>query len=623
VGATLAGPAVIEEFGATTVLGPDDRLTVGRLGEMTIDVGSAAANTQADEARLDPITAEIVTHSLCAIPNVIDKNITRTAYSVLVSEYKDFAAGMVDAEGRLICQSKGGMPVFCANALSAAVSEGLKLFGKADLQAGDVVISNTAATMGQHLNNVVMYTPIRTSEDDAGLLGFMVIVVHWMDVGGAVVGSCATTKSTEIFQEGIQFPCLKVLRRGKRDREIYRLIEANTRFTQLVLGDMESQLAGCLMGRDMALEIVHKFSRRTVLDAIDAYWKRNDAAVRNAIRAIPDGTYAASSFLDDDGIRRDTTLPVNVKVHVAGDELTVDLSGLADQIEGPWNAGLQGGAVAAVRIACRFFFSSHEPANDGAYRPIKIACRPGTFMSARPTAAIAGSGHNLPTVVDTILRALGEAVPHKVPAGHPGTYSAQIIVDRSEGARGYHLEAVAGGWGAAHHRDGNGPFRSMAHGDTPEVPVELQEATYPYRVKRMRLRTDSGGVGRYRGGLGIEKAYELLGPVNYIAMFDRTRCPPWGVAGGGDGQPGRVDIVRGGNVVASVVKDDLALEAGDEIRLYSAGGGGYGDPLERPVEKVIDDVRSGYVSAESAARDYGVALDAAFTPSESPRRRRS
>jgi N-methylhydantoinase A/oxoprolinase/acetone carboxylase beta subunit/N-methylhydantoinase B/oxoprolinase/acetone carboxylase alpha subunit len=638
IGASIQGPAVIEEFGATTVLGPYDRLVVGSLGELTIELQATLDNhgerpnaitvcdaqnpLQLSADLPDPITAEIITHSLCAIPNVIDKNITRTAYSVLVSEYKDFAVGIVDAEARLVSQCKGGLPVFVANALSAAVKDGLKLFGKSDLQTGDVILTNAAATMGQHLNNVVMYTPIRVAEDDDGLVGFMAIVVHWMDVGGNVVGSCTTTKSTEVFQEGIQFPSLKLLQRGKRSPEIYRLVEANTRFTELVLGDMESQLAGCMMGRDMVLEVVNKFGRSAVRAAIDMFWKRSETTVRNAIRAIPEGVYEASSFLDDDGIHRDKTLPVNVKILVEGDQLTVDLSGLANQVAGPWNAGFQGGAVAAVRIACKFFFSSDEPANDGAFRPIKIVCRPGTIMSATPNAAIAGSGHNLPTVVDTILRALGKAVPEKVPAGHPGTYSAQIIVDRRAGSPGgYHLEAVAGGWGAGHNRDGNGPFRSMAHGDTPEVPIELQEATYPYRMKRMRLRIDSGGVGKYRGGLGIEKVYELLGPVDYIAMFDRTKCPPWGVAGGGDGKPGRVDIVRAGKFLRSVTKDDLTLQAGDEIHLFSAGGGGYGSPLERPIAKVVEDARSGYVSAASAANDYGIALDDELRPTELPCRR--
>ncbi len=570
---------------------------------------------------LDPITAEIITHSLNAIPNVIDKNITRTAYSVLVSEYKDFAVGIVNADGRLICQCKGGLPVFVANALSAAVGDGLKLFGKADLQTGDVIITNAAATMGQHLNNVALYTPIRISEEDDGLLGFMVIVVHWMDVGGWAVGSCTTTKTTEIFQEGIQFPSLKLLSRGRRVAEIYRLVEVNTRFTQLVLGDLESQLAGCMMGRDMVLEVVRKFGIDAVRAAVELFWTRAESAVRNAIRAIPDGVYEASSFLDDDGFNRDKTLPVNVRVEVRGDAMTVDLSGLADQVEGPWNAGFQGGAVAAVRIACKFFFSSDEVATDGAFRPIKIVCRPGTIMSARPNAALAGSGHNLPTIVDTILRALGKAVPGKVPAGHLGNYSAQIILDRSPGGW-YHLEALAGGWGASHNRDGNGPFRSMAHGDTPEVPVELQEASYPYRIKRTRLRTDSGGAGKFRGGLGLEKVYELLGPVKYTAMIERTKCPPWGLEGGGDAQPGRVEVYREGKLVLTALKDDLLLETGDEIHVLSGGGGGHGNPLERPLEKVIEDVRSGYVSVAAAARDYGVQFDAELRPTELPSRRR-
>jgi len=263
--------------------------------------------------------------------------------------------------------------------------------------------------MGHHLNNVVMYTPIRVSENDDGLIGFMAIVGHWMDVGGMVPGSCTTTRSTEIYQEGIQFPTLKLLNRGVRSPEIYRLIETNCRFTPLVLGDMESQLSGVMMGRDMTLELVGKFGAAPLRAAIELFWTRSDRTVRAAIRAIPDGTYEASSFLDDDGINRGVTLPINVSLAIHGDEMTVDLSGLADQVTGPWNSGFQGGAVAAVRIACKLFFASDAAANDGTFRAVKIVCRPGTFMSAGPLAAIACSGHNLPSVVDTILRALGKA----------------------------------------------------------------------------------------------------------------------------------------------------------------------------------------------------------------------
>ncbi|TAK81996.1 MAG: hypothetical protein EPO20_23255 [Betaproteobacteria bacterium] len=605
IGTRIDGPAVIEEFGSTTVIGPGDTLVVGGLGEL--DVKLAAAAEQRAFSGVNSIDAEVIWQSLAAVPNVIDKNITRTAFSLLVSEYKDFAVGIVDAAGKLIAQCKGGLPVFAANALSAAVMEGLSIYGKNGLRDGDVVITNKAATMGQHLNNVVMYTPIRTGDADADLFGFMVVVMHWMDVGGYAVGSCTTTKTTDVFQEGIQFPALKVHAEGKRADDIYRLVASNTRFPELVIGDMEAQVAGCFMGRDMALEILRKFGAAAVRGAVEQAWSRSEELVRSAIRAIPDGTYEAESFLDDDGVNKDRPLPIRVSVQVTGDRLIANLGGLAPEVTGgPWNAGYQGGAVAAVRIAAKFFFASDDPANDGAFRPIEIVCPQGTLMSARPTAAIAGSGHNLPTVVDTILAALGKAAPGRVPAAHHGTYGSQVIVGRSpRGGWFQHIESSAGGWGAAHDRDGNGPFRSMAHGDTPEVPIEVQEASYPFRVECMKLRTDSGGPGRHRGGLGIERVYTMMMPVNYSVMIERTKCPPWGAAGGRAGEPGRAEVYRDGVLVATLLKDDVELRAGDRLRFLSAGGGGYGDPLQRPAGDVANDVRRGYVSAAAAASEYG------------------
>ncbi|MCB1471249.1 MAG: hydantoinase B/oxoprolinase family protein, partial [Rhizobiaceae bacterium] len=411
------------------------------------------------ESVIDPITAEIIIHGVAAVPNLIDKNITRTAYSPLVAEYKDYAVGMVDAEGRLITQSRGGLPVFCANALSAGVRDGLKLYGKANLQRGDIVISNNPSTMGQHLNNVVMYTPIRVSEKDEGLFGFMAIVMHWVDVGGIVVGSCLSSETRDIFQEGIQYPTVKLHSRGERIPEIYRMIEANTRFPVLALGDLESQVAGCVLGRNMMEELLQKHGFERVRSAIDLFWDRSEADVRRYISSIPDGTYSARSFLDNDGVNKDKTIPVDIAVHVQGDEITIDFSGIGDQVAGPMNAGYEGGAVAAARIACKYFFASDDPANDGAYRAIKVHCPPGKFLSASAGAPLSGSGNMLPTVVDTILRALGNADPTRVPAAHHGTYGIHVLFGQlPEGGWFQHLESSIGGWGAAHNRDGTGPF---------------------------------------------------------------------------------------------------------------------------------------------------------------------
>ncbi|MBI07637.1 MAG: 5-oxoprolinase [Rhodospirillaceae bacterium] len=560
------------------------------------------------DARIDPITAEIIAHRICAIPNLIDTNIAHTAFSPLVAEYKDFAVGMVDANGNLITQSRGGIPVFCANALSVGVRDGLKIYGKSNLQHGDVVITNDAGTMGQHLNNVLMYTPIRTSEADSGLLGFMAVVVHWVDVGGITIGSCLSSETTDVFQEGVQFHTVKVYSRGEPVEEIFRMIRSNTRFPDLVMGDFDSQLAGCLMGRDMTLDILTRYGLAEVQRAIQYFWHQSEAKVRETILAIPDGTYRASSFLDDDGVNKDRPIHVKVAVHVKADELTVDLSGLGKQVDGPMNAGYEGGAVAAARIACKYFFSSDEQANEGASRPVKVHCPPGTFLSATPGAPLSGSGNMLPTVVDTILRALGAADPARAQAAHHGTYGLHVLTGHTnDGDLFYHMESTIGGWGASHNRDGTGPFRSIVHGDTLEVPAELQEASNPYLLEWVRLRQDSGGAGKYRGGLGVEKCYRILKPVDLTVIMERTKCPPWGLDGGREGETGRVEVHRvGANEPQIIYKDTAALLEGDRVLLFSAGGGGFGPIEERSTDQIKKDVIRGYVSPEAAEKEYGL-----------------
>tara|TARA_B100000686_G_scaffold191555_1_gene198206 strand:- start:462 stop:2153 length:1692 start_codon:yes stop_codon:yes gene_type:complete len=556
---------------------------------------------------IDPITAEIVVHAISAIPNLIDKNITKTAFSPLVSEYKDYAVGIVDADGKLITQCKGGIPIFVANALSAAVRDGLEIYGKSGLQTGDIVITNHAGTMGQHLNNVVMYTPIRRSEGDDGLFGFMAIVMHWVDVGGIVVGSCLSNETTDVFQEGIQFHTVKLHSRGEPVGEMYRMITANTRFPHMVLGDLEAQIAGCLHGCTLVDELLDRYGADQVQAAVERYWDQSEVAVKRAIVDIPNGTYEASSFLDNDGVHEDETVEVNVAVHVTNEGITVDLSGIGPEGSGPMNAGYEGGAVAASRIACKYFFSPDDPANDGAFRPIKVHCPPGRFLSAGPTAPLSGSGNMLPTVVDTILKALGAAVPEKVPAGHHGTYCLHVITGQlaDDGGWFQHMESTIGGWGAWSDHDGVGPFRSIVHGDTMEVPVELQEANHPYRVDWVRLRADSGGAGKHRGGLGIEKCYTMLGPADVTAIIERTKCPPWGLDGGREGETGRIEIHRAGADCSEVlIKGSASLAVGDRALLFSGGGGGHGNPAERSTDSVAEDVRKGYVSRRAALKDY-------------------
>ncbi len=557
---------------------------------------------------VNPITAEIIRYGLMSIPNQIDVNITRTAYSPLVYEYKDYAVGIVDPDGRLISQSAGGIPLFVANALGTAVNDGVLIHGRDGIEPGDVIFSNHAGTLGQHLNNVVMYTPVFAG---AECVAFMCVLVHWIDVGGMVVGSCAPVGPTEIYQEGIQFRSVKLWSRGKPQKDIYRIIENNTRFPRMLLGDIESQLAGCLMGRDLIAAQVGKYGLDAVRASIELMWRRSEAAARAAIAAIPDGTYRASSFLDNDGVELDRKMPVDVVVTVSGDEMTVDFSGVADQVKGPINSGREGGAVTAARIAFKYIAAPDEPANDGSFRPLRIAIPDGKFLSAAPTAPMGLYSAPLPTVIDTVVKALVEAAPDHVAAGHHGNFCIHSLAGRDPktGEPFYNLSAADGGWGASKGHDGPAHYKTMSHGDTLDIPIEVQEALYPLRVLSWGVRQDSAGAGQWRGGTGLEKVMEPLVACNVHVLNERTGCPPWGILGGHDGARPRITVEHPDAPAEEVRKANKPLAPGDLVRVETSGGGGYGDPERRDPALVAADVRNGYVSRQAAETVYGVMLD--------------
>ena len=561
------------------------------------------------DATVDPITVEIIRHGLQSIPDQIEVDITRTAYSVLIYEYKDYAVGLVDAEGRLICQCKGGIPIFLANVLGLAVRDGLAVYGAEGIEPGDVIISNHAGTFGQHLNNMIMFTPVFGGADGRQLIAFMCVLAHWIDVGGRYVGSSASNDTTDIFQEGIQFRSVKLRRRGEPVAEIYRMIEYNTRFPYMTLGDCDAQLSGCLKGRALFEEMLGKYGVETMQGAIAQIWQQSEAAARAAVRALPDGEYHASSFLDNDGVTLDQTIPIPVIVRIAGDEMTIDFSNIAAQVRGPFNSGAQGGGVTAARLAFKYLTTPGEPTNEGSFKPLHVILPDGKFLSAGPTAALARYSAPLPTVIDTIIRAVGGAAPERVAAGHHANMGSHRFQGRhpKTGALFSHLDTAHGGWGASSGRDGAGPYKTLAHGDTLDVPIEVQEALYPMRVDACGFRTDSGGHGASRGGLGLDKAYTITAPCALTVTFERHGCPPWGLFGGADGDAAYVEIERAGTPRRSVLKEsDMPLDHGDRVFIHTGGGGGYGAPRLRAPERVAADVIAGLVSRPVARDVYGV-----------------
>jgi N-methylhydantoinase B len=559
--------------------------------------------------RIDPITLEVIKQELVSIPNQIDKNITRTAFSPLIAQYKDYSVGIVDAEGLQISQSRGSLAIFVANALGTAVKDGLEVYGADRLCEGDIVISNHAGTLGQHLNNVVMYTPVRVGPERE-LVAFFCVLVHWIDVGGITAGSNSLGTTTEIFQEGLQLRTVKLVDQGRRNHDLFRVIEYNTRFPEMLLGDIEAQIGGCVMGCRMVGDIAEKFGSGTFRAAVESMWDHAEATARDAVRAAPDGEYRAYSFLDNDGVDLDATVPIGVTVRVAGDNITVDFSDVSEERMSPLNAGRYGGAVAAARIAMKYLLLPGLPVNDGGFRPLTVNIPDGKFISAGPLAAYGSSGDMIPTLVDTILHAMAGAFPDRAAAAHHGTYGVHNFNGKypATGKPFYIVDTICGGWGASATMDGYGPSRSNVHGDTANVPIEMQETFYPYLFESYALRPDSGGPGCFRGGLGVDKVYRVVAPCRINLRIERTKCPPWGLCGGLPGRTSNVEIYRADGRVEHVLKGNHPLGPGDRIRVLTAGGGGYGPPAERAVERAQEDVMLGYVSHESARTDYRVEI---------------
>jgi N-methylhydantoinase B len=576
---------------------------------LTATIDSTSARPALDSsAKVDPVTVEVIRRRLVAISDEVDVNITRTAFSPYIYEYKDYAVGIVDANGDLICQCTAGMPVFVADVMRAAVQDGLSLYGRDKLLHGDIIFTNYAGTIGQHLNNVTMYTPIYTAQEPV-LVGFMVVVMHWIDVGGRDIGSLSKF-ATDIFQEGIQFRTVKLHSQGEPVLEIVRMIEHNTRFPIEMMGDINSQIGGCVMGRDSVAELVGRYGVATFRAALDTIWDQSEAEARAAIRAIPDGTYTAEALLDNDGLNPGP-LSCKVTIVVEGDTMTIDLSELPGEVKAPMNAGRSGGGSTVARLAFRYLLLPEGDANEGTFRPLKLILPEGTIVSARPTSAMGAYNAALPLLIDLVIRALAPAMPNQAAAAHYGTFSTLAYAGRypESGLYWQCHDSGFGGWGALNDMDGPGPFRTNCHGDTRLIPIETHEASYPFTIESFSLRADSGGPGQFRGGLGLERRYLMLAPCRISTRFERTLSPAWGLNGGGEGAPGHVLIERVDGTTQVAMKEAVMLNAGDRVRIWTGGGGGYGDPKDRNPERVLTDVKRGYVSVDVARDIYGVDIN--------------
>src|SRR6185295_1619752 len=501
-----------------------------------------------------------------------------------------------------------GLPTFIRG-MAETVKAKIKHFGGIkNMHPGDIYVTNDSYTTGSHLNHFTFTLPIFHK---GKLVGFSCCMAHWLDVGGVLGGM-----TTDIFSEGLQIPILKYQDRGAINQDLLDIIRMNVRLPPRAMGDLRAQVTAVKTGERRFLELLDRYGQQAVIDSIAEIMDRAEIHARARTKTIPDGTYEAESFLDDDGIDIGKRIPVKVKVIVKGDEMTIDFTEVAPQVRGFYNSGPSTG-VACAQVAFKCLTSPTDyPINEGSFRPLKVIVPPGRVVSATRPAAMRWWMTFPMTVIDTVFKAMTDAIPDKVIAGHHADLCVSLVhgIDPKDGKFFLaHMGPLGGGWGAKRNGDGESATVCLNDGDTHNSPREQLENKYPLLIERYALIPDSGGPGKHRGGLGCETVVQALTDLTLNASIDRAHCLPWGLEGGLEGAGNQVLMRKSGlwdNERPNAKILTAPLKKGDAYALRSGGGGGFGSPLERAAERVQDDVREGYVSVQAARDYYGVVLDA-------------
>jgi N-methylhydantoinase B len=557
------------------------------------------------KTRLDPVTLEIIRNTLPAIANEMAADLQRTSYNMMIYEVCDFCTALLDIRGRLLAQNMGGVSHFVAD-LGVIIQDAVARFGDEGFSPGDVIIMNHQRVAGQHLNNIVIYVPIFHKNR---LFGFSMTRAHWIDVGGQSTGFGAAARVSEPWFEGLQLDQLKIYDAGKLNEPLLSVIRDNIRFPESSLGDLRAQIAACKLAVRRVDEVLEKYGADTVAAAIEEIFSEAERRCRNIVARIPDGEYTAEASYDDDSVT-DEPVRIHAKVTVCGGDMTIDLSGCSGQRAG----GINARTLAAARVAYKALTEPSAPVNEGSFQALNTIIPEGNVMMAKFPAPMGAWSLIIPTVVDTIFRALAPAMPKDIPAAHHGLLGGSIIFvgKKPENDQSFVVQSLeGGGWGGHHDQDGESASVSICQGNVRNSPIEAIELKTPVIVEHRALRTDSGGPGKYRGGLGIEVRIRNLveGKWN-LSRPRRQKCTPWGLVGGGAG--GTADYLLrlahepDFNIADSVMRP---VPAKSQTIIRTGGGGGWGDPFDRDPEKVLQDVRQGLVSAERAKLDYGVVLD--------------
>jgi N-methylhydantoinase B len=563
---------------------------------------------------VDPVSASVIQGALENIAVEMGYKLMRMSYSSIIRESEDFGAGLVDAQGRGLAESAQSTPLQ-SGPIPGYVTGMLKQLAERgeEIRPGDVIMHNDAYAGASHGPDVAFIVPVFHT---GSLAGFAVTTAHHLDIGALTPGSCGIVDAIDAYAEGLQFKAIKVYDRGERVVPVWQLLRDNIRASDLVVGDMEAQVAASRIGAERLHDLIDRHGRAHFEAAAETVMQQAEQMMRAAIAQIPDGRYRAETFIDgflDDPDPARRELPLVATVTVAGEEITVDLTGTADQVaDRPINMPFVGTVDVAVWLTVRSVLldtasHGHIPVNDGLTRPIRIIAPKGCLANPvfpAPTIARFCPGNQLS---DTVMKALAQAVPEQVSAGI-GNLRVLAFSGINDETHWVHMEIGEGSYGGRYGMDGMDAVDTL-YANTRNNPIEDIESHLPLRVARYELREDACGAGKWRGGLGSVREFQFLSDGGCSIEGEGHLFRPWGFAGGIDGRTAAIQLIGadGDEALPSKVPYKPA-KSGDRYICIGPSGGGYGPPFERDPQQVLDDVLDGYIGRDTAVRDYGVVI---------------
>ena len=556
----------------------------------------------------DPILSEVILNAFQAISEEMSVSLIRSAYSTNIKERKDCSCAIFDKKGQLVVLAEN-IPIHLGS-MQGLMDKIGRNSSDWEFRPGDILIANDPYLGGgSHLPDVTLVKPVFMNKD---LIGFTVNIAHWTDVGGRTPGAGTAGDATEIFQEGIRIPPSRLFRKGNLQKDLWNIILSNVRNRDEREGDLRAQVASLKLGERRLAEVYETYGKDTVRTVIKYIYQYSQKWMEKTLRKVPHGSCSFKDVMDDDGVEKER-LKIKVAVrtaHTPTPFIEFDFSGTDSQASGGINM-VWPALLATVCYSVKAIIGPEIPMNHGFMRPVRIKAPKGTLVNAVEPAAVGGRTDTAQRVVDAIMGAFSKRLPNKVTAASNGATTAIIFGGtKSRSGRDFvYVEALGGGMGARNTKDGQDGIQVNIT-NTSNLPVEAMEMEYPLQVLTYELVPDSGGPGRFRGGLGIRKDIRSLVPLLFSAHSDRHKVAPWGLFGGKPGEKGRFVLYRktGREERLASKSSGISIDKGDVLTFQTAGGGGCGPPFDRDLESVQSDYLNGKITGEKAKSEYGVVL---------------